>query len=318
MKVLIIDPHRPEFFWHPIAKALGEQKGMYVTLMRTVPLDIGKYDIVVNVYVNDVLRELAERLAATPIVAISMGTDALHGAGAQVNSRQVARVIGFNRHHCEMLKQQMPYTKVVQTQWPADDTRLTVQDRPEVKEGEKLRIVFPAMHTYMKGLDNLVQMLSSTDAKEMIELHVFGPVLDPYLSYWVQSFKDSHLAAMPFTFYGELPPPRLEHEIGLVSPHAYIQSSQGEAGATTVSEGLLKGLPVLVQEHSFIQGMYEGQPGVLQYWDATSLRDRLQEIKQGTVESQASIIEAADKYRLKHFVEYLASVLKEVAREPNV
>lgn len=262
--ILIIDPHRPEFFWEPISIHLANMSGWVVDICKDLPLDHHHYDVILCVYMSDQLRNIVNNSARMKIIGISMGTDVCVNAYKGVDSRRLTAAIAFNNHHENMLKKELPFTKIKRLVWPCDDTRLIYKERALPAEPtESIRLLNIALHQYSKGLDNLLQMLEDAASDFVIKPELYcigsmGPFLDynQYLNYYAQWFTSEKAKNFKFMFQGESHPKQIDHLIESINPHAYITASQGEQGATTVAEALCKGLKVFVQDHPFADGLY--------------------------------------------------------------
>lgn len=254
MKILIIDAGRSEFFWSHVVREMAT-RGHLVSLVKQTPLDVGRYDVVLHVYLSGSLRDLTNAVGhGTPIVAFSMGTDAITNSFQGTDWSKVRKVLMVNKKHTELLHQQAPATKELTRQvgWFINDKEIAVQtDRPAVVEGSIRLLNAAAGHYYSKGLDNLLQMILSLpeDLRKRIELNVVGDPGEAYLSYFTAFLRDQ--ADFPIIAHGDVPPSKMDSFVNSVNPHATITASQGEASGTTIMESLYKGIPALVQEHPF-------------------------------------------------------------------
>lgn len=267
MKILMIDPHRPEFFHARVCREL-RARGHEVCLSRAIPLDILAFDVIVCVYADKMAGELSFTNATVPLVVVGMGTDLIVGSFRQINFSGVDVLLTFNPEHIELLARATSNeARTLLGTWSAYDKGLKFRSRPQLdrKNGRLsgLRLLNSALHVYSKGLDNLVQNIQALDRSvidvDSLELHVIGPVYsmdnNAYLSYYLQWFA-THVSDFKLFFHGEQHPDAIDSYIESIDPHAYITASQGECGATTVAEGLIKGLPVFVQDHPFAVGIY--------------------------------------------------------------
>lgn len=344
INVLIIDPHRSEFFWEPIANALAKETGFAVRIAKAPPFDLYRFDVIINVYLNELLRDLSHNTTDMPIIGVCMGTDACVQSYTGTNSKRIKTVIAFNTNHQNLIKPDFKFSDHVLLDWPADDSRLFFQNRKPltVTEGQPstLRLLNIALHQYSKGLDNLIQQLAdvSEDFPHKIELHVIGSMgpfrdYNQYLNYYVQWFTSHKLdkSKFDFIYHGEQHPYKIDDYIESIAPNAYIASSQGEQGATSVSEGLIKGFNVFVQEHPFADGLYtefvvhagEGEnrrsindperaskKGLHYYNTARDLGAQLKGFLDNPADSATTREYGMGKFRMGKFIEGLVSVLR--------
>lgn len=346
--ILILDPHRPEFFWEPIANALTKLPGYAVRIAKAPPFDLYKYDAIVNVYLNELLRDLSHNLTSTPLIGICMGTDAAVKSYEGVNSRNVSAVVAFNDNHVNLLKPDFKFSKVVKMTWPANDEKLYYKSRKpltvEDNQPTTLRLLNIALHQYSKGLDNLMQQLMdiSVDFPHKIELHVIGSMgpfrdYNQYLNYYVQWLNAEKVdrAKFELVYHGEQHPYKIDDYIESIAPNAYITASQGEQGATTVAEGLIKGFSVFALEHPFTDGLYtefvssrgEGdnkkryndfdkasQKGLYYYNTARELRAQLDKFMATDSQSVTAREYGMGKFSMGGFVKELSELIEKVVK----
>jgi hypothetical protein len=94
-----------------------------------------------------------------------------------------------------------------------------------------------------------------------------------------------------------------------IGAHFYITASQGEMGATTVIEALMKGFKPLVLEHPFLSGHYEGAP-IYPYNSATDLDEVLLRACTDNVKSEDLRQFALANYSIEKFVDNLERSLR--------
>lgn len=285
-KILLIEPHRPNFFWTYVATELGK-RGHEVVISQTLPIDAANFDIIFKVYLDESTAHISRSVGSIPVVAFAMGTDIIQNAFKNINFKNIKRVIIFNNEHETILKRSVKFAPTRVINWFANDPGLHYKERtkPEIVDGKikNLRLLNTALHTYLKGLDNLVQMLNDCTNVDLetCTLHVIGPIGEVYLSYYLQDFclgqpTEGKPAKAKFRteFHGEIKPGAVDSYVESIDPHFTVMASQGEMGATTVMESLFKGIPPIVLEHPFIDGAYKGAP-IYRYNTASELNTAL-------------------------------------------
>lgn len=163
MKLLFIDPNpnpiADEYFWKPVVEYLNSH-GHYAVLTKTIAVDSAKFDVIIGVYLAQHLNDITANLATLPVIGVGMGTDTISGAVAQVKTEKLAGIITFNKEHAQMIKEARPNVNVAVQDWFATESKLEYKARPYPHpKDQPIRIVNIALHRYMKGLDNIMQML---------------------------------------------------------------------------------------------------------------------------------------------------------------
>lgn len=333
LRILIVDEHRPQFFWSYVAEGLM-RRGHRVVLSKILPIDVFAFDVIIKVYLNQTTSDIVNNIAKVPVVASAMGTDVISGAFRAIDYKRVASVLCYNSEHKQLITNHAPLAKVDLIDWFAVNDKLSFADRPapEIEAGKikNLVLVSNALHSYPKGLDNLVQMLEDCTTVDLstCTLHVIGPIIDPYLSFFLQDFCLGQprpfrppRASYRTEFHGEIHPNQLDTYIESLRPNFFVMSSQGEMGATTVMESMFKGVKAIVQEHPFIDGVYADAP-IYRYATASGLSKALWNAatEQRLSHSSHGLRKyAQERFTLEKFVENVERILREaVVKNANI
>ncbi len=315
MNIILIDPLDSQFFMNHVARGL-QDRGHTVYLTNQLPIDAGKYDLVLTNWLSDYINAIVSSVSTIPVVSLAIGTDIVEGAYRQVNLNRIAEVIMFNSSHADMFRQDAPAVPVTVMNWFANESQLAFKERPtmEVDEGGKytnVRFVCPALHRYMKGLDNVVQMLQDCDCLDLesAEVHIVGPVMEKYLEYYVDYF-NRQVASYSIYYHGHVQPHLMDSLIESIDPHFYLLGSQGEMGATVLLESMFKGVNCLVQNHPF-DGAYKDAP-IYRFDTASQLNEQIQVAARQEISSQQLRNYVDPDFTVAKFCEKLERVLTRV------
>lgn len=320
MKLLIIDGHKPEYFFNQVAERL-RSRGHVVDVLPGLPADCAFYDAVLNIYLSRGLADITSAVSPNMnLYAFSMGTDAVTSAWTGTNWNKVRKIFVVNKHHEQFLHKTAPETmlKTELVGWYVQDDRLKVVERQVPNNTEPIRLLNIALHTHMKGLDNLIQMLMSLPDESLrrrVELHVVGDIYDPYLSFFCAFLREN--ADFTIVSHGNIPPHSLDGVVNSIQPHAYIAASQGEASGTTIMEALYKGIPAIVQEHPFtispntalggkiVDGFFDQDVPISWYLTVTQLQDAIQKLSNPDSFNSRQAHEYAKQWELDRFCDRL-------------